>query len=117
MVLAITDETYREIIDGIVEVISQGSNQLIVKEDLVNIYKPYIMSLGEAKVTLDQRDLKGKELDQLSAIMDIVKVITRSAFSNLNPTNIPIMSEIFSELWGLIKYFFLKLNVSMSFNF
>jgi hypothetical protein len=52
---AIKFPNFREIIDGIVEVVSLGQNSEEVKNDLVTIYKPYIQNLIQAKGVLDTK--------------------------------------------------------------
>lgn len=105
------NEVYRNILEGIVEVLCISKDYEELKSYLVTFLVPWIEQLSLAKKKVEEQgELTGEEVEILIDLFELIKIIVRSAYSTLSHENIVIMTQIFNELWPLITFFFKKFN-------
>lgn len=110
---ALNNENYLNILEGIVEVICYGDNETEIKEYIVNIMTIWVVYFSEAKTKSESEiALTDKELNQIIDLLKVIKVIIRAAYKQLSYDWITILSQIFKELWGNMKYFLIKYPIN-----
>ena len=107
---------YLGIIEGLMEVITfsrhfENENDSlqddeIIKKILVEILKPWVLYLREAKKILEKdKSFSSKDKTKFNDLLVIFKYTSKAAFEGLSQKNEKIMTEIFTEIWPLITYF------------
>ena len=112
---------YLGIIEGLIEVITfsktNGNENDNIKDDeiiqrsLVEILKPWVLYLQEAKKILEKdNSLSSKDKNKFNDLLIILKYTSKSAFEGLSPNNEKIMNDIFNEIWPLLTFFLNKMS-------
>jgi transportin-3 len=98
---------FRSVLEGVVEVITYGDDAESMKADLVGILLPFVSALTEAKSNHipSQKELNSKEINMVIDILDVLKSISRSAYSSVTSQNNYVLSQIFYELYPLLEFF------------
>lgn len=112
---------YLDILEGLVEVIcfskesgNEKSDDELIKKSLVEIMKPWVLYLQEAKQLFEKgNELSNKDKEKFNHLLIIIKLGSQSAFQGLYKNNINIMYLIFCEIWPLIN-FILNKNLTES---
>lgn len=112
---------YLGIIEGLIEVITfsktNGNENDNIKDDeiiqrsLVEILKPWVLYLQEAKKILEKdNSLSSKDKNKFNDLLIILKYTSKSAFEGLSQNNEKIMNDIFNEIWPLLTFFLNKMS-------
>ena len=105
------DDQYLYFAEGLTEVIAYSNNNKegnnndyeLIKKALVEIMKPWVFYLQEAKNVIEKKiNLSKDDKEKFTGLLIILKYTSKSAFDGLNDFNKKIMYEIFSEIWPLI---------------
>ena len=117
---ALLNEKYLDIIEGLIEVIcysekNDNINNDIIKKGIIEIMKPWVLFLKEAKKLYekDNINISKDNYKSLNNLLIILKYASRAIFEGLKTQNYKIMHEIFCELWNDI-LFILNKNVTDS---
>ena len=110
----ITKKHYRDILDGICCVVSSIEDSNLIKECFVELLKPWITHLHSAKTQLDSNQPLTKEDNSIVInILDIMKVIVKRGYSEIKINDFGIFSQIFTEIWDIIKVFLTSNNYNI----
>ena len=105
------NDKYIDIIEGLIEVVCYNDNKdnnnndkNIIKNCIIEIMKPWILYLDEAKKLYEKNEnniniLSKDDYERLNHLLIILKYSSRAAFEGLNDDFKNIMYEIFCELW------------------
>ena len=113
---ALLDEKYIDIIEGLIEVICYSNkdnisqNDDILKKCIIEIMKPWVLYLKDAKKLFenDNTKISKENYDSLNQLLIILKYTSKSIFEGINGAYINIMLEIFKEIYPEIMFIFNK---------
>ena len=116
----LSNNKYLGIIEGLIEIITYSKkfdnendslkDDELIKKILVEILRPWILYLQEAKKILDKdNSFSSKDNSKFNDLLVILKYTSKAAFEGLSKKNEKIMCEIFSEIWPLFIYFLKKM--------
>ena len=112
----ISNDKYLYIAEGLTEVITYSNNNMkkngkinedyeLVKQTLVEIMKPWVFYLQEAKNLMEKNiSFSRDDKDKFKGLLIIFKYISKAAFDGLDKNNKNIMYEIFTEIWPLLTF-------------
>lgn len=104
-------DNYQRILEGIVEVICIGDNKDEIMRSVVHILSHWIMSLCQAQEKLmKNEELSREELKNVCNVIEVVKIIVRSAHESLRSLHFGILTQIFVEVWPIIQFLIRKFN-------
>jgi hypothetical protein len=109
------NDRYINIIEGLIEVVcysepKDNSNNDVIKKCIIEIMKPWVIYLKDAKKLFESENNKiSKEnYKSLNSLLIIIKYTSKSIFEGLKGENNNIMFEIFRELWSDVLFIFNK---------
>ena len=115
---ALLDEKYIDIIEGLIEVVCYSDkketniskNDDIIQKCIIEIMKPWVLYLKEAKKLFENNNIKISKAnyDSLNQLLIILKYTSKSIFEGINEAYINIMLEIFKEIYPEIMFIFNK---------
>jgi hypothetical protein len=112
---ALLNDKYIDIIEGLIEVVcysepKDNSNNDVIKKCIIEIMKPWVIYLKDAKKLFESENNKiSKEnYKSLNSLLIIIKYTSKSIFEGLKGENNNIMFEIFRELWPDVLFIFNK---------
>ena len=113
---ALLDEKYIDIIEGLIEVICYSNkdnisqNDDILKKCIIEIMKPWVLYLKDAKKLFenDNTKISKENYDSLNQLLIILKYTSKSIFEGIDEKFMDIMLEIFKEIYPDIMFVFSK---------
>jgi hypothetical protein len=113
---ALLDEKYIDIIEGLIEVICYSNKDItsqnddIIKKCIIEIMKPWVLYLKDAKKLFenDNTKISKENYDSLNQLLIILKYTSKSIFEGIDEKFMDIMLEIFKEIYPDIMFVFSK---------